>query len=147
MRNQIGQLEDRSESAGDGIVVGFDGSQSAWSAVRWAADEAGRCRAHLEVVSCMGDATRAVVDEAERVALRRGWQIHVNVVLVPGHPGDALVERSQRARMLVIGRHDPGAVISGGEESLSSYCRSHAACPVTVVTSTSQPVHASVTVS
>jgi len=132
------------------IVVGFDGSPPAWSAVRWAADEAGHRRATLEVVSCTpGDpdgSEEKLIDDVARVAEERGWRIHVSGVLVGGSPADVLVDRSQGAAMLVVGSHDPSAVTSEDAEaegSLSEYCQAHAACAVTVATSSSQPDHVS----
>ncbi|MDQ1393447.1 MAG: hypothetical protein QOF30_2424 [Acidimicrobiaceae bacterium] len=145
---------------GDGpVVVGFDGSPSAWQALRWAADDAGGRRAELEVVCCVDDSspaaaitapvgadpisTRQQLDEAARVAGLRGAQIRVHASLAEGRPGDVLVDRSQRAVELVLGHHDPGSAPAPDEESLSAYCRTNAVCPVTVVDSTSQPDHQS----
>jgi nucleotide-binding universal stress UspA family protein len=145
----------RAEQA-DRIVVGFDGSRFGWEALRWAADEAGRRRASLEIVLCTpgvpemsvhgGPAIASaqdVVDEATQVASRRGWQIQVHASVASGSPGDALVDRARGAALLVLGEHDPVPVAPPGRESLSDYCRSHASCPVMVVTSVSQPAHPS----
>jgi nucleotide-binding universal stress UspA family protein len=121
------------------IVVGFDGSPHAWGALRWAADEAGRRRADLEVVSCPptpgvpDGSEEKLVDDAARVAEERGWRIHVSGVVEGGSPGDVLIDRSQGAAMLVLGASTEG--------ELSEYCETHAACAVTVATSASQPDH------
>jgi nucleotide-binding universal stress UspA family protein len=154
------------DGAGDGttadgdVVVGFDGSPSAWEALRWAADDAGTRRAALEVVCCVADtsaptaataatagtnlvAARQQLDEAAWVAGIRGLQIRVHASLAEGRPGDVLVDRSRGAAELVLGRHDPGPIPVPGRESLSAYCRTNAVCPVTVVDSTSQPGHPS----
>ena len=55
-------------------------------------------------------------------------------------PGDVLVERSQEAVMLVIGRRDSSSRTTLGG-SLSAFCLAYAACPVTVVTSATKPAH------
>ena len=148
------------DGSGDGapadghVVVGFDGSPGAWEALRWAADDAGGRRAALDIVCSVADpsATPATtvasflsacqqLDEAAWVAGHRGLQIRVHSSLAEGSPGDVLVDRARGAARLVLGRHDPGPLPAPGRESLSAYCRTNAACPVTEVDSVSQPDH------
>jgi nucleotide-binding universal stress UspA family protein len=142
-------LDDVPRGPDERIVVGFDGSGPAWDALRWAADEAGRRRATLEVVSCLPGGelaawVRSQVDEATRVARHRGSQIHVRTAVAPGTPGRVLVDRAQGASLLVLGRHDPSRLAvkaAAQQESLSAYCVSHAPCPVMVVESAARPEH------
>ncbi|MDQ1365263.1 MAG: hypothetical protein QOE57_1305 [Acidimicrobiaceae bacterium] len=139
------------------VVVGFDGSPAAWEALRWAADDAGGRRAALDIVCSVADpsampatavpgaarfiSARQQLDEAAWVAGHRGLQIRVHSSLAEGSPGDVLVDRARGAAELVLGRHDPGPIPPPGRESLSDYCRTNAACPVTEVDSVSQPDH------
>jgi len=141
------------------IVVGIDQSECSRQALLWARDEARRWGASLEVVYAfgattgwlgMGDAVGASVTEnfaedevtqAARTVLDGevdavlGSTSDVTLVLrtVPLHAGEALVEASTGADLVVLGTHGKGGIRSALLGSVSSYCVHHAHCPVVVV--------------
>jgi nucleotide-binding universal stress UspA family protein len=136
------------------IVVGVDGSPSSEMALRSAADEAGHRRGVLQVVHCWLEApairpaaqamqpevrrvlaTRAaaLVDVAATVARHRGYQIPVETHLLHGQPGPSLVDFSEDADLLVVGRHGHSRLAELVMGSVSRYCVRHAHCPVAVI--------------
>lgn len=111
------------------IVVGVDGSETAASALRWAADEAARRGCPLEVISVSSE---HAAGQIEAVAARCPT-VHMRVTETPGTPARALVTASRGAAMLVVGSrngHLGGGALLG---SVSAYCTAHALCPVVVV--------------
>jgi len=133
------------------IVVGMDGSAGSAAAVRWAADQAIRQGAGLQVVnvwvhdSALDDASaNRTVAEARDVHLKaleaatakvldahEGLDITYDVP--QGDPGDTLVERSKGAALLVLGSHGTGKL---RELLVGSVCKTalrHATCPVAVI--------------
>ncbi|OXM50399.1 universal stress protein [Amycolatopsis alba] len=133
------------------IVVGLDGSAGSAAAVRWAAGQAVRQGAALQVVnvwvhdSALDDASaNRTVAEATDVHLKaleaattkilgdhKGLEITYDVP--QGDPGDTLVERSENAALLVLGSHGTGKI---RELLVGSVCKTalhHATCPVTVI--------------
>lgn len=134
------------------VIVGYDGSQVAALAVRFAVHEAQGRGVPLEVVTAwdaptvdLGMGSGAVVDPqlAEAVAQRAGevaaegagiaGVAEVDSVAVPGPAAAALVERSRSADLVVLGsqgRHGMADLLLGG---VSRQVAAHAACPVIVV--------------
>ena len=144
------------------VVVGVDPSPESRIALRWAADEAARLGAPLEVVHAwrepmvfvpkaypaglvemgrMGDAARAMV--AGELA---ATGIEGDVVITPihGRPAAALLERCDGAQLLVVGRHGEGhhPLLGNTAEQMAR----HAPCPVAVVPSIPTPAFGKVIV-
>jgi nucleotide-binding universal stress UspA family protein len=137
------------------IVVGYDGSEGAERALRWAATEAGLRGARLDVVCCwqfpllvgpttVGSIGPPVTDQmiasanhlAEQARVRVAEvdeQLDVHVSVVEGHPASALVDAAASAELLVVGSHGRGAFASLLIGSVSLHCTAHAPCPVVVV--------------
>ena len=133
------------------VVVGYDGSQVAAQAVRFAADEARQRGVPLEVIAAwdaptvdlgMGSgsvvdpqladavAQRAVEVAAEGAGLVEG---DVRSSAVPGPAAAALVDASHGADLVVVGshgRHGMADLLLGG---VSRQVAAHSACPVIVV--------------
>ncbi|WP_169166041.1 universal stress protein [Cellulomonas taurus] len=109
------------------IVVGYDGSPQAATAVRWAAARARERGRPVEVVCAWGFAgqpnggagdtwlgrrvveqVREVPAEGARIAAEAAPEITVRPVLDFGSPVAVLTERAIHAPMVVIGRHGAG---------------------------------------
>jgi len=133
------------------IVVGVDGSPSSCEALRWAADEARRAGALLEVVTSWefpttygwvppyppdfdpgGDARRVLEDTVAEV-LGEHPDVALDMRVVEGHAAPVLVEESRGAMLLVVGSRGHGGFTGMLLGSVSEHCVHHAACPVTVV--------------
>ncbi|HEX4820401.1 MAG TPA: universal stress protein [Acidimicrobiales bacterium] len=137
------------------VVVGIDGFGNSRAPLDWALNEAVRRSVELEVVHAFGPgydvsssgipgpvidisryeaAAKAYVDEVVGTihAKQRAALPSLQRVVIPSAPGAALVDASERASMLVVGRRGRGAV-TGLLGSVSHQCVHHAHCPVTVV--------------
>ncbi|WP_328401531.1 universal stress protein [Nocardia sp. NBC_00403] len=150
---------DPSHSAIDApIVVAVDGSAISYHAAAWAAVDAAVHRCHLEIVmsytvpfgfgptAAPPDDVRRMRTEAERVLTEATWAaraaapddvlaISTSMLGQPVIPW--LIERSKRARMLVVGSRGLGAVRREVLGSVALAVTRHAHCPVTVVHTTS----------
>jgi nucleotide-binding universal stress UspA family protein len=139
------------ESAGR-VVVGIDGSEISFVALRWAAREAARRQAPLDVVHAwMPPHTLAAYDlfpdpvELEAAAQHRldeavdalaglpGQPAEVRPVLVEDDAAAAIVGVAERADLLVVGRRGGGGFHDLLVGSVSSKVTQTAACPVVVV--------------
>ena len=132
------------------IVVGIDGSPSSLDALAWAAREAERTGAALEVVSTWEWPTsfgwaapiptefdpEADVQKALRAATEPVQAAHpdvqINARVVNGHPAPVLVEASKGADLLVVGSRGHGEFLGMVIGSVSEFCAAHAHCPVLV---------------
>jgi nucleotide-binding universal stress UspA family protein len=134
------------------IVVGVDASEAARSALRWAVDlaEAGD---QIEVVHAWNlnavagleasypnsttfevDATRLLHEAvASVVGPAPGDDITFVYSAVHGHPAEALIEKSARADLVVVGRRGLGGFKEMLVGSVSRDVVHHAECPVVVV--------------
>lgn len=137
--------------AGLPVVVGIDGSSSALDAVRWAAREAARRRAALQLVSAfswhdtrhIGDhghyrevmlrRTREAVSEAAETAAQAAPGIEISERVVDGFPVPRLVAASRHAGLVVIGDRGLGGFSSLVVGSVAIGLAAHAECPVVVV--------------
>ncbi|UGT67817.1 universal stress protein [Nocardia gipuzkoensis] len=141
------------------IVVGVDGSSVALAALRWAALDAAHHHVPLHLVYAIGvlgdfgsgielgrfdfdsywqsvhDALDAARAAAVSVAAPIG-QLDVSTELVDAPPIPVLRDRSETARLLVVGTHGLGAVSRGLLGSVSTALARHAACPVAVIPET-----------
>lgn len=131
------------------VVVGIDGSTASKDALRWALRYAAGTPCALRAVLVHHDASPDawiphVGDDPARAArhqLARTVEritgpdpaTPVELAVVEGSPGPALVEASAGAVLLVVGsrgRSEWQGLLLG---SVSQYCSTHARCPVVVV--------------
>ncbi|GAA3220091.1 universal stress protein [Dactylosporangium siamense] len=134
------------------IVVGYDGSDEARKAVDWAAVEAERSLAQLQIVhgyqavwpGIYYDVTAELIEAAERdgqrivaeaVARVREHHVGIDVIGTALHaPGAAtLLDLSGAASLLVVGNRGGGGVSNLLLGSVSQQVATHARTPVAVV--------------
>ncbi len=137
------------------IVVGVDGSEYSTAALRLAGRMATSLDAPLHLVTCLGSsdfflashlpedssASATELEETAKVqveqALDRAFgdarpeRLTRDVKF--GAPAKVLIEESQDAQMLVVGRRGRGGFVSQVIGSVSGACAAHAHCPVLVV--------------
>jgi nucleotide-binding universal stress UspA family protein len=139
------------QSLEDGdIVVGYDGSEPADGAVRWAADQAVRTGSTLDLVIAweyptswgntiplpddydpVADA-QAILDPVVETLHTEFPSLEVRTHVLEGNAGDVLVDASHHATLLVVasrGHRTFAGLVLG---SVSQHCVTHAACPVVV---------------
>lgn len=132
------------------IVVGVDGSEASVDALREAQRIAIPLGATLEALACweypqirdgyelMGigrfeERARQMLDEAVAEAFGPERPGNVRTMLVEGDARTALLEASQEADLLVVGRRGSGKFGGLLMGSVSSACVARARCPVLVV--------------
>ena len=143
------------------IVVGVDGSKPSIAALRWAAEEAQLRGASLLAVHAWTFVPSAPIAEpgmipvpssdlsgqleAERAAAEADVQAAVSEAFPDGAPaqlelrlaeegaGDALVEESDAADLVVVGSSGKSALASVMLGSVSRHVVAHARCPVVVL--------------
>ena len=136
------------------IVVGIDGSPGALEAVRWAAAEAVRRRAHLRVVTAVEwldrptvgtpdpghsvadklfEAARRDLDDAAAAAKEVAPGVRVDRRTAVGFPVAVLAADSRHAGLLVVGASGRGRLASVLAGSTAVGVATHAVCPVVVV--------------
>jgi nucleotide-binding universal stress UspA family protein len=140
------------------VIVGVSGSVASATALRWAADEAGRRGTRLWVIRswdpefCAPDTPAAgrptdgqqrETASAELAALMRatfGYPVPGNVVteLVQGNAERVLADRSAEAELLVLGSAAPSASRGRSIGPVVRTCLSRALCPVVVVSPAEQ---------
>lgn len=132
------------------IVVGYDGSDSAAAALRWAIAQAELAGADVEAVSTWewpasfgwagpipagydpeADARR-LLDEAVARAVAEHPGVTVRTTVTEGHPAPVLIEASKGASLLVVGSRGHGEFTGMLLGSVSGHCATHAHCPVLV---------------
>ena len=142
------------------VVVGVDQSRAARAALDFALDEgvAHGCAVEIvtawlwtspydgmEAVTSVAEGHRlagAVQDRLVRSALAgRAERPAISQTVVHAHAGRALVERSEGARLLVVGSARKGNVARAVLGSISDYCVRHAPAPVVVVADPSRVEH------
>ena len=145
-----------------GLVVGFDESAGARSALVWAAAEAVRAGLPLRAVHVLswpfgpcssdldemvGDAEPYDVYPGSVISAFRACQLHPACALTfaRGAAGPALVERARGAAALVVGMPDQTGLGRLPVGSVAHHCLSHATCPVVVVPAAPRAVIASCT--
>jgi nucleotide-binding universal stress UspA family protein len=140
------------------VVVGYDGSDQARQAVRFAIAEAARRGARVVAVRAFQAPEHRVegyevviapsvsevtinVEARTRALLRRvaeelggdALRVPIEAIAVIGSPGKALLDRARDADLLVVGHRGRGALASATLGSVGLHSVLHARCPVTVV--------------
>lgn len=136
------------------IVVGFDGSEPGWRALRWAANEARLRQALLEVVLAFDVSSPAIsfglasvasprTDDAielraqtavsDAVREVQEGELVVHPLALAGRPGAVLVGMSRGADLLVLGSTGHSALRDLVVGSTVEFCLHHVACPVVVI--------------
>ncbi|WP_037161722.1 universal stress protein [Rhodococcoides fascians] len=136
------------------IVVGIDGSENSFGACRWAADVAARLRLPMHLLSAMesrvmayrefdisgrGDwddyaqhAARAFLIEAEKIVSDRAPGVEVTTEVSGDFVTRALLNNSDHAHMLVVGRSGLGSLGGALVGSTTQLVVDQAGCPVVV---------------
>ena len=136
------------------IVVGVDGSPASEAALRWALEYAASFDAPVEVIMSWNEhpllagisetvgggvpldqveaQANVLLEATLAAATPDGCKVAITRSTVSGAPGDVLVEAAQLAALLVVGRHERGA-LSLPIGSVSAHCVRHSACPTVVV--------------
>ena len=137
------------------IVVGVDGTDASFEAVRWAVAEARAHDATVEVVHAWSPPTvgssvagglildgaaleasaRVELDHAVALADVDGLRASVISTLVCGPAASVLSRVAEGADLLVVGTHGRGAVASVVLGSVSRRLAQHPPCPVVIVPS------------
>jgi nucleotide-binding universal stress UspA family protein len=86
-----------------------------------------------QVSELLEKSARLAADHGARIARLRGHQTTVHPVLMRGSPGAGLVECSEGADLLVVGRRGRSIAAELILGSTSAFCLHHAHCPVVVV--------------
>ena len=133
------------------IVVGTDGSDNSFAALRWAIDEALVRDAAVEVVYSWefppiidplgvsilpsADEMNASADRLLKEVMRKVDQKNTKVTarVVRGAPASALLGAAKEADLLVIGRRGHGGFVGLLLGSVAQQVVHHAPCPVVLV--------------
>ncbi len=133
------------------VVVGIDDSPASRAALARAAEHADRLGAALEVVvaywpephwsGLYAVSVPPASETEEHVRARAGAiatevlgpDAQVDLRVVHGVPGEALVQRADGAALLVVGSRGSGRVAGMVLGSVALHCAVHAPCPVVVV--------------
>jgi nucleotide-binding universal stress UspA family protein len=126
------------------LVVGFDGSEGSRRALAWAADEARRRSARLEVVRAWTPGEFGTNEEMATLAQKRleddlasaldAWpEGDVVAVAEQGHAAKVLLEHAQGADMLVVGSRGHGGFTGLLLGSVGVHVATHDSAPVVVV--------------
>lgn len=146
------------------VVAGVDGSPGAVAAVDWAAADASRRGARLELlhaempIPIVGgpdsaplvtlpddDVPRFLTEARERVAV--AWpDLDVGLWPTVGSPAASLIERSAHADLVVVGAHGRSMLARLFLGSVSHHVATHATCHAVVVRGTPRPATAPVAV-
>ncbi len=147
------------ESMNETYTVGYDGSPQARRAVMWAAAEAERSGAAVEVVGCYTLPTTITspwmpIVPYDDAAIRAATTDHVDAVIdqarqhyptveftprvIAGSPRTQLVEAAADSTLLVVGSTGAGAVESWLLGSVAHAAARTSPCPVVIVPNTEQ---------
>ncbi|MCO5996984.1 universal stress protein [Actinoallomurus rhizosphaericola] len=117
------------------IVAGVDGSTASLDALAYAFEEAALRGAELTAIHATGDATGGAdpgIAEAIERHGRRFPDLPADLVTMPGHPAEALINASTGADLLVVGSRGRGGFRGLLLGSVSQTVLHHADCPVVV---------------
>lgn len=132
------------------VIVGYDGSEHTWPALRWAAQEAVGTQRDLRVVLAWGlptmgfgavsatanldrDKADAVLANAVYLLGAQVSGLNVEGELVQDKPAQALVDQSAGAALVVVGHRGKGRIGRLVMGSVASAVVAHAQAPVVVV--------------
>lgn len=135
------------------IVAGYDGSDEAAAAVRWAARQAQAARCPLRVVHCslwplltrhlgpvpgvsgsgLERSAQSVLAEGVACARAEVPALDIRETLLHGLPAQLLAEAAASERMLVVGSRGLGGFLGLLVGSVSLELAATAACPVAVI--------------
>ena len=127
------------------VVVGIDGSAESMRALDWAAAEAGRSGATLEIQTAYEPGYEFITrDEVQRTMDRLVAEARAHVATeAPGvttssgtheeSPAKVLIDASDGADLLVVGSRGLGGFKGLLLGSVSQQCSLHARCPITIV--------------
>ena len=135
------------------VVAGYDGSDEAAAAVRWAARYARAVNCPLHVVHCslwplltkhlgpvpgvsgsgLEQSSQAILDEGVALAAAEVPGLQVRSTLVHGLPAQLLAQVSAGERLLVVGSRGLGGFLGLLVGSVSLELAATAACPVAVI--------------
>ncbi|TDK27944.1 universal stress protein [Arthrobacter crusticola] len=135
------------------VLVGYDGSDEAATAVRWAARYAQRSALPLTVVHCwiwplfthnlgpvrgvegsgLRHAAEAALEEGREVAAEAAPGLVVETRLVTGYPAAVMTTLSRNASMVVSGSRGLGGFLGQLVGSVSLHLAAGAHCPVAVI--------------
>lgn len=134
------------------IAVGVEDAISSHQVLRAAFEEAQRIGAEVHLIRAWffsaafdndvfeGEAGRAhntaVKEEVQRAfapAASEFPEVPYRVVAMHGPAADVLVAKSELARLLVVGRHDPAPPLGSHLGPVTRTVLNHAACPVLVI--------------
>ncbi|MDV6014220.1 universal stress protein [Haloechinothrix sp. LS1_15] len=136
------------------IVVGVDGSDSAWCAARWAAREAERHHVPLELVhvcyvppvlgrypaplserydEALVESGQAWLDLAAAEVREEAPGVEVDTSIHMGPVAGTLIEHSRGARLMVLGSRGLGGFAGLLIGSVGIAFAAHGACPVVIV--------------
>ncbi|HMC40913.1 MAG TPA: universal stress protein [Acidimicrobiales bacterium] len=144
---------DKAVAGGPRIVVGVDGSAPSMRALAWAAAEAERRAAVLEIVhadvfrqealaALAPDhitTERSILDRAVARARTLAPDIVVIGRICDPPPAKALLAASEGAHLLVVGPRGVGGWRQLALGSVSNECARHAHCPVVIVRPPARP--------
>jgi nucleotide-binding universal stress UspA family protein len=145
-------MKDNSVASRVVIVVGVDGSRASHQALRWAAAEAGRRGAALDVVHAwmtpyplnppdyftdpapfQARGAEVLERALASLTLPEPAPTEVRPVLVQEYPSTALLQAAEGAALLVVGSRGRGGFSGLLLGSVSQNCVQHAPCPVAVI--------------
>lgn len=132
------------------IVVGVDGSPSSRAALRWAVRQAALTGSAVDAVTAWRDpaaylgygwlvadssyaelAAKTLADTVENT--KRGSNVSVRQLVVPGHPAAVLTEAARGADLLVVGRRGHGGFPGLLLGSVSQHCAQRSPCPAVII--------------
>ncbi|WP_329403849.1 universal stress protein [Streptomyces melanogenes] len=139
-------------SSGDRrVVVGVDGSEASYEALRWAVRHARLIRATVEAVAAYDvpgaagwsapavdadldeeQAKKDLVDEL-RTVLVQTVDVPLTSHVVRGNAAEVLIGASVGAELLVVGNRGRGGFARLLLGSVSLQCAQHASCPVVII--------------
>ena len=131
--------------SGHRIVVGIDGSEVSMKALDWAAAEADRAGATLDIETAYEPGYEFIThDEVQHSMARlideatvRVRKAHPDLLTTNGTheaaPAAVLIDASQGADLLVVGSRGAGGFKGLLLGSVSQKCSLHSHCPITIV--------------
>ena len=148
-------MPDKSEHLG--ILVGVDGSAASTAAIRWAARRAKMSNTGLtlvhacpavvpgsslvdwtgptpaDVVREQEEQAKLLLDDAATTATNSAGRLHIQTMAIAGAPVPGLIELSNDAQILVVGRRGRVSLADALLGSVSTAMIHRARCPVAVI--------------